>query len=208
MSAPAKTKAVRRRGEQGVQRQAADQHVSDLGGRLKSVRTAKGFTLAQLSKKTDVSIGTLSQIERGLVSPVVRTIYIVSEALGISPAWLVDPDNTKTEEVSKHVVRAGQGTLILKNAGVVKTLVTPEAAKALRAFIVQVEPGHGSGDGSYSHAGQEVGYVLSGSIQITVQDHQYDLSEGDCFAFESSLAHSFKNTGREPSSVFWVNMAP
>jgi mannose-6-phosphate isomerase-like protein (cupin superfamily) len=167
---------------------------------------AKGFTLAQLAERTEISIGTLSQIERGLVSPVVRTIYIVSTALGVSPAWLVDPENTKQDPDARHVVRAGKGTLILKNAGVVKTLVTPAAATALRAFVVEVKPGFGSGDAPYSHAGQEVGYVLSGSLDITVEDRTYTLTEGDCFAFESSLAHSFKNRGSGLSSVFWVNM--
>jgi transcriptional regulator with XRE-family HTH domain len=207
MSESVKAKSTGRNGDNRAQRQDAEQQASDLGLRLKKARLAKGFTLARLAERTDISIGTLSQIERGVVSPVVRTLYTVSTALGVSPAWLVDPDNTKDADPdARYVMRAGRGKLMLKAGGVLKTLVTPEAATELKAFLVELEPGSGSGDALYSHEGQEVGYVLLGSLDLMVEDRAYTLSEGDCFAFQSSLAHSFKNNGAVASTILWVNM--
>src|ERR1700693_1888441 len=66
-----------------------------LGRRLKELRRSRGRTLAQLADRTDLSIGSLSQVERGLVSPTIRTVYAVSTALGVSPAWIIDPDSAK-----------------------------------------------------------------------------------------------------------------
>ena len=43
-------------------------------------------------------------------------------------------------------------------------------------------------------------------LDLTVEDRVYTLSEGDCFAFQSSLAHSFKNSGAVASAILWVNM--
>lgn len=183
-----------------------DIETQKLGQRIRDLRSKAGMTLAQLSKTTGVSIGTLSQLERGLVSPTVRTLYTVANALGVMPAWLIDPMQmaAKTAE-NLYVVRAGQRSRLLDIHGVRKDIASPEASERLRGFFMVIQPGCSSGSEPYSHRGEEIGFILSGALDLQIDGESYSLGEGDCFAFSSEKPHHFANPGTRPASVFWVN---
>ena len=55
------------------------------------------------------------------------------------------------------------------------------------------------------HAGEEVGYVLAGEIELIVDGKRFTLSAGDTFVFKSDLPHHYRNIGNERASIFWVN---
>jgi len=183
-----------------------DDETHKLGQRIRSLRAMAGMTLTDLSKATGVSIGTLSQLERGLVSPTVRTLYIVANALGVMPAWLIDPSQNQQKGVEGlYIVRAGQRAHLFDIDGVRKDVASPAASKRLRGFFMVIQPGCNSGAQPYSHKGEEIGFILSGSLELQVDGETFSLVEGDCFAFPSSKPHHFANAGPRPASVFWVN---
>ena len=74
----------------------------------------------------------------------------------------------------------------------------------LQAHIHIIAP-NGSPDGRYSHEGEEVGFVLSGRLNLVVSGRVYCLGEGDSFSFRSNLAHSYENPGVTETRVLWVN---
>lgn len=61
-----------------------------LGDRLRGLRDARGWTREQLAERTGLSHRTLVYIEQGKVSPTVRTLLLVAEALDVRPGTLVD----------------------------------------------------------------------------------------------------------------------
>ncbi|MBX6323392.1 MAG: helix-turn-helix domain-containing protein, partial [Rhodospirillaceae bacterium] len=147
-----------------------------LGVRLKELRRARGMTLAQLAAKTGLSVGSLSQVERGRVSPTIRTIYSVATALGVSPAWIIDPESTgRYAPDEDYIVRAGRRREVINSNGVVKHLATPEMQKRYRGFIVTIRPGGSSGDEPYTHSGEEIGIVLDGSLVLEIGQRAYRL---------------------------------
>ncbi len=178
-----------------------------IGRRIRDLRISAGMTLTDLSKAAKVSIGTLSQLERGLVSPTVRTLYTVGNALGVAPAWLIDPSQATGPNNSEGtvIVRANRRQKFLDRGGIRKDIASPAASERLKGFFVVVEPGCDSGVEPYKHTGEEIGLVLSGTLELSIDDESYTLNEGDCFAFESSRPHRFSNIGPRPASVFWVN---
>lgn len=183
-----------------------DTDASDLGIRLKELRLRRGITLAQLAKQTALSIGSLSQVERGLVSPTIRTIYSVSTALGVSPAWIIDPNGASDHNPDgNYITRASQRRRILDSNGVVKYLATPELQQRYKGFVVKLQPNGTSGEEQYTHAGNEIGFVLSGSLVLEIENKSYRLNQGDTFAFPSSLSHRFYNDSPAETNVFWIN---
>jgi transcriptional regulator with XRE-family HTH domain len=177
-----------------------------VGGRLKELRRSRGLTLAQLARQTHLSIGSLSQVERGLVSPTIRTIYSVSTALDVSPAWIIDPDSAKAQDPDgSYIVRSTRRKPFFSKNGVTKQLATPEAETRYMGFIVTVEPDGSSGDEQYTHPGEEIGLVVSGSLVLEIGDKTYRINKGDCFAFPSSLLHRFYNDTPMDAVVFWIN---
>jgi quercetin dioxygenase-like cupin family protein len=81
------------------------------------------------------------------------------------------------------------------------------SSSMLQAFVVRLEPGQGSG-GNLQHEGEEVGYVKSGQLLLTVAGVPYHLNEGDSFFFASSSIHSFANPGTSTAEIIWVNTPP
>ncbi|WP_342358674.1 cupin domain-containing protein [Terrarubrum flagellatum] len=183
-----------------------DDETRKLGRRIRELRSKAGLTLTDLSKATGVSIGTLSQLERGLVSPTVRTVYTVANALGVMPAWLIDPSQIPTKNAeNRYIVRAGQRSRLFDLDGVRKDVASPAASERLRGFFMVIQPGCNSGAQPYSHKGEEIGFLLSGVLELQIDGETFTLNEGDCFAFASSKPHHFANPGRGPAAVFWVN---
>ena len=66
----------------GLLRMTEDALKENLGATIRERRKALGFTLAEMSKRTDVSLGYLSQIELGKNSASIETLYRISLALG------------------------------------------------------------------------------------------------------------------------------
>jgi len=179
-----------------------------LGARLKELRLSRGMTLVQLAERTGLSVGSLSQVERGLVSPTIRTVYSVATVLGVSPGWIIDPDGAGDHaQEDGYVVRATRRRKILDSNGVVKHLATPEAQHRYKAFVVTTLPGGSSGGDQYTHAGEELGIVIEGSLVLEIEERTYRLNKGDSFAFPSSLSHRFYNDSASDAVVFWVNSA-
>ncbi|EUB99858.1 transcriptional regulator, XRE family [Rhizobium sp. CF080] len=175
-----------------------------LGARIRDLRLGRNLTLADLAASTGISIGTLSQMERDLVSPTVRTLFTLSNALDVSPAWLIDPDHDR-ERDEPYIVRADQRQPFIHTEGMRKDLIAPPATGRLKAFYLIIEPGGGSGSVPYVHTGEEIGLVISGVLELRIEDGVFVLREGDCFSFPSDKPHSFSNIGTAQCTVFWVN---
>lgn len=175
-----------------------------VGGRIRELRQQQKMTLADLAAASGISIGTLSQIERELVSPTVRTLFTLGEALGVSAAWLLDPESDE-KKVDPYVVTADRRQPFLRSEGLKKDLISPASSDRLRGFYMLLEPGYGSGGAPYAHNGEEIGLVLSGVMELEIEGENWILREGDCFAFPSDLPHRFANIGATQCAVFWIN---
>src|SRR5262245_19246236 len=163
-----------------------------VGRRVRALRLERGLSLAELAGKVGISIGALSQIERGMTSLRVRVIWPLAAALDIEPSALITGDNDTVSDL--YCVRANARRSIPVNSeGITKALLSPPAA-ALTGMLVTVEPDGGTTD-AYAHPGHEFGFVLSGEVELMVDYSRYALRTGDSFAFKSTLPHAFRNTG-------------
>ena len=59
-------------------------HNLTIGSKLKALRTSKKYTLKQLSEESGLSIGFLSQIERGMSSIAIDSLSKIADILGVS----------------------------------------------------------------------------------------------------------------------------
>src|SRR5882762_1570005 len=74
-----------------------------LGRKLRLRRTIKRFSLQYVAERADISVGLLSQIERGITSPSLRSLRQICAALDMPVGWLFDVPTSKQEDA---VVRA------------------------------------------------------------------------------------------------------
>ncbi|MCF7673307.1 cupin domain-containing protein [Bacillus subtilis] len=179
----------------------------EIGFRIRSRRQALGLTLGDMSAASGLSTGALSQIERGMVSPTVRTLYTIADVLSMSPAQLIDPEGFATAaRTNPYVLRMAEQPEIINAGGVIKKRASPEIIESFKSFLVRIVPAGSSGDECYTHSGEELGYVISGSFTLQIEDTFYLLSAGDGFAFPSTIKHRFFNNSPDTDAVvLWVN---
>ena len=180
-----------------------------IGKRLRELRTAKGLSLVDLAKAADVSVGNLSEIERGLAVPSIRTFCLLSTALGIGPGWLLEQSGPVQQNGDPYVVRAtARQSIVFNKPGVVKRLASPPGPGNLQMLLVEIDPGSGSGEQGYSHAGEECGIVSEGILDLWIDGEKRTLGAGDSFRFPSTKTHRFHNPGNVLTRVMWVTSPP
>lgn len=180
-----------------------------LGMQVRDLRKTNRLSLQQLAEKAGLSVGLISQIERGLTSPSIRSLRQISEALGVTPARFFHQEGTPPPDEIGRIVRRGKGRqLRLTGNGVAKWLLTPDLSGELEMLLVEIQPGGKSGDEFYTHRGEECGYIVSGAMRIWIDESCHVLQQGDSFRFRSNIPHRFENAAETATSVLWVITPP
>ncbi|HVY13619.1 MAG TPA: XRE family transcriptional regulator [Rhodopila sp.] len=186
---------------------AGDGVMSEIGQRLRAMRLRRDWTLLELSTRTGISVGMLSQIERGVSSPSIRTLQRLAESFGVPIGWFFT-DAPRSPDGPSWVLRAPyRRTLTLAEKGIVKELLCPGDGK-LELLLITIQPGGSTGVGTYAHAGEDAGTVLSGVLKLQVGDETALLNPGDSFRFAATLEHRFENPGDVPCVALWAVTPP
>lgn len=177
-----------------------------IGALIREKRRELGMSLKELSAATGLSIGLLSQVERGLSSPSVRALNLISAALDVPTFWFFS--ESSLPQRPDIVLRKSQRRLITYAEGITKQILTHMGMPGLELMLVEMSAHASSGEDFYSHPGEEAGYVLSGSLRLFVEDDVFLLREGDTFKFASTTPHRFENPDAKGAQVLWVLTAP
>ena len=179
-----------------------------VGRRIRDLRRARAMSLETVAARAELSIGFISQIERGLSSPSLRVLATLADVLGVGIAGLFgatpNDDGASNDVVTREVQRA---ELKLWRTGISKQLLSPAGTESrLNLFLVHLEPGGNTGDEFYTHDGEEAGLVLEGEMILTVDAETWTLKQGDSFRFASRRPHRFSNPADDAKAVvLWVN---
>ena len=179
-----------------------------VGQRIRELRRGRKLSLETVADRTKLSIGFLSQIERGLSSPSLRVLAVLADVLGIGIAGLFGPREKADAAPDAIVTREkARAKLNLWRTGISKQLLSPAGSDGpLNLFLVHLEPGGSTGDELYTHDGEEAGLVLEGEMKLTVDAESWTLKRGDSFRFASRRPHRFSNPSNASKAVvLWVN---
>ncbi len=175
---------------------------TDVGGKLRRLRERNGLTLVEAAGRADVSAGFLSSIELSRANASIATLHRLTAVYDTTVLQLFE-----AVPQSVSLVRAGERKAIETDSGVRMELLSP-GSKMLECHLFRISPGDGS-NGAYSHEGEEFIYVLSGNLEIWLDEMEcHLLQEGDCLTFQSHLGHRWLNPSTEDAVLIWVNTPP
>lgn len=175
--------------------------VAALGASIRSARLLKGLKLRDIAEQAACSESLLSKIENGHVTPALATLMRIAQTLQVPVAALFSPID------HRHIVtRAGQRQVMQLHGprSCVERLVQPDGGHLLEANLHVLAPGGGS-RGTLSHEGEEVGYVVSGRLELKVGQEVFTLEAGDSFNFRSEIEHAYRNPGDTPARIVWMS---
>ena len=175
-----------------------------LGKSIRTHREAAALSLDDVASATGLTKGYLSKVERGLSSPSMPVLLSICDALHVSLGYLISEDSHV--DVIRHDSRIA---VELGGHKLRETLLTPSREKRIQVLHSVIDPGGGSGEGTYSlPTDVEFALVMSGTVTIEIASRSHILGEGDSVTFSSDEPHSFTNPhATQPAEVLWV-LAP
>jgi len=193
---------------------ATDQRI---GARLKALRKARRMSLAELAIKANVSASMLSQTERGLANPSIKTIQRVRQALDVSLTALLedtpephphDPPRSKVADfdgdMQNYVRRSGDRPFLQSDAtGMRKELLSPHGTHELEFMIIELMPDSSSHDVLIG-PGEKAGIVIEGEMILEIDGASTKLYIGDSFQFDSTLPHRIFNNAARALKLLWI----
>lgn len=179
---------------------------ADIGARVKELRTQKKMTLKQLSEACGLSVGFLSQFERGLSSIAIDSLEGIAQILAVplSDLLQVSPTRNTTDPVVHGVMLQSKEIspqiyqCILHGTGHNFSMLP-------RLFTLLPFQDPGEAPELYTHEGEEFVYVLEGIITFFLDSGQYLLYPGDSIHIHSNRPHNWMNTSSRIARILTVN---
>lgn len=169
-----------------------------VGAQVRRRRRERNLTLAQVSTRTGLNVGYLSQVENDKASPSLETLAALAEALDVPIAWFlldqsVAPRVVRASERPKRRMPRSQGAMTQVDGGI---------ARDLAIFEGVMPPG--SRTGFHAHPGDEHHVILSGQVRITQGDSVIEAGPGDYVLLDGTLPHDAVSIGPEPARLLIV----
>ncbi|RYE10969.1 MAG: cupin domain-containing protein [Hyphomicrobiales bacterium] len=172
-----------------------------LGVRLRARRKAIGKTMQQVADEASLTIGFISQIERGISTPSLASLYNVAKALDASVDMFVSQAPKRSHPVATH--KGKRPTFKVDGTSRYYEFLERGFADAkLNACLSHVPPGHASE--MMSHEGEDFVYLVAGTMLYEVDGIPYELTAGDTLHFDSRKPHRGTNTGSDTAIELWV----
>lgn len=201
------SRPVRSSSTEGTDRPAGA--MMHIGSRLYHARLLREARMKDVAEAAGCSESLISKIESNKAVPSLNVLHRICEALNMTLGDLLgsaaEGARVVTKASERHIVtmdtlRTGKGLRM-------ERLVPYAKGHLLQGNIHVMAPG-GSTDGDISHSGEEVGYVISGKIELIVDGKRYQAQAGDSFYYRSELPHGYRNIGDEEARVLFVNTPP
>tara|TARA_B100001167_G_scaffold190311_1_gene156790 strand:+ start:858 stop:1541 length:684 start_codon:yes stop_codon:yes gene_type:complete len=170
-----------------------------LGERLRLRRKELKLSMKEVAVSSGLSIGFISQVERGLTSPSLTSLTAIANFLRSDVTnFLSQPKSkssiTRNEERDVYTIN--------KNGLQYERLSDSFPGHTLNSVIIHEMPGHKTE--SISHEGEEFFFILEGAITIYIDGVVNILEAGDSLHFDSSRSHSAWNHTNKVTSVLHV----
>jgi transcriptional regulator with XRE-family HTH domain len=181
---------------------------AEIGGRIKALRTEKGITLEQLAQHTGFTKGYLSKVEKSKKAPPVSTLGNIARAFNVTISSLLGEE---TQRSSLCLVRKTERPHVARDGTAFgysyEAMAYKYPNKIMEPFILTL-PIRPKKKTFYQHEGEELLFVLEGTMKFTHGGQEYIAAEGDCVYFDSSLPHFGESIGQDEVKCFMVICNP
>ena len=177
-----------------------------LGADLRALRKARGLTLADLAAELGRSVGWLSQVERDLSVPSVTDLRQIADMLDVSLSMLFSHSAAPVKEAGYVVRKGARRSIGTGAAGLVEELLSPDLTDDFEMVYSTFEP-HSQRAVRLTRPTQEVGYLISGRLDLEIGSRQFTIHPGDSFRIRGE-PFRWSNPYETPAVAIWVIAPP
>ena len=184
--------------------------------KLKLLRVQAGMTLEALAQAAELTRSYVSKLERGVSTPSISAGLKIAKALGVTVEELfTDSPDDDPVVISRAGVEEKRGARRAAargdEASVAEAALRPPRVVSgaqpnhrMVAFVIEPSGAPVRNHPMSHHKGEELLYVLKGSIDLRLARRTETLHAGDSAHFNSSIPHKITSVGKVPASVLLV----
>ena len=174
---------------------------------IKTLRLRAGLTLNELARDAKVAASTISKIESGQLSPGYDIILRLAGGLGVDVAELFRPAVAAAATGRRGVTRQGHGQVHDAVAYTYEALAGDISHKEFLPLVATIKArSRDEWSDLPAHEGEELVYVLSGSVVIYTDHYEpLKLEQGDSVYFDSRSGHAIVSTSPEDAKIVWIS---
>jgi quercetin dioxygenase-like cupin family protein len=116
-------------------------------------------------------------------------MYFLQQSSAKGHAWLSRPPMRRTLSYAN---------------GVTDDVVSPALSSKFIMLETRLEAGAAFEEHRLLDSEEQAGYVLQGTITLTVDGEEMQLQKGDAFQMNSATNYRCANAGKQPARVLWI----
>jgi len=163
---------------------------TEVGKRIQQYRTNKQLTLQDLAGKTGLTKGYLSKIEKAKKAPPVSTLINLAKALDISLSEILGEAEDNKDPIC--LVKKADRPFIARDGTVFgyayQALAHKFHNKHMEPYVLTL-PLKPKQNTIFQHRGEEILFVLDGTMRFFHGEKEFIVEEGDCVYFDGSIPH-------------------
>ena len=163
-----------------------------IGRQVRELRKRQRMTGSDLAGRTGLSVGMLSKIENGVISPSLNTLSALADALRVPLVQLfsgyeeqrgcMHVKSGEGVEIERAGTRAGHQYHLLGHIGANNTGVVMEPYMIVLDSESDTFP-------TFQHEGMEMLYMIEGEMHYRHGEELYRMEPGDSLLFDSDAPH-------------------
>ncbi|UCE82124.1 MAG: helix-turn-helix domain-containing protein [Deltaproteobacteria bacterium] len=180
----------------------------EIGLRLKELRSKRGLSQTELAKLVGVTPSTISQVESNLIYPSLPALMKMAEVLAVEISSFFQEQT----EPKKRLIFTSAEAVDVKfpdlptEAAYAKLLSPLDFESKAEPYLIEVTPNSTLPSHFFIHKGEEIGYLLSGRLQVKLDKAVYSLRAGDVIYLTSEMPTQWKNPGPGVAKLLWIKV--
>lgn len=163
-----------------------------IGRQVRELRKRQRMTGSELAQQTGLSVGMLSKIENGVISPSLNTLQALANALRVplvqlfsgfeEPRGAMHVKAGQGVEIERAGTRAGHQYQLLGHIG------SNNSGVVVEPYLITLDS-ESDRFPAFQHEGIELIYMIDGVIDYRHGDQLYLLEPGDSLLFDADAPH-------------------
>jgi transcriptional regulator with XRE-family HTH domain len=173
---------------------------------VRTLRTARGWSMDELAGRSGVSKGMVVQIEGARTNPSVGTLCRLADAFGVAIGRLLEP---ATERLV-HLSAADHAPVLWHGdqGGFGRLLASLSDRNCVELWEWRLAPGEHHPSADHAPGTRELLHVLAGTVMVTVDGVDYEVPSGQTIDFQADRWHAYRNDATEPARLMMVVVMP
>ncbi|MGG6892771.1 MULTISPECIES: helix-turn-helix domain-containing protein [Rhizobium] len=163
-----------------------------IGHEVRAYRKKLGITVTDLAAATGISLGMLSKIENGNISPSLTTLQSLSRALGVPLTAFFrryeEPHNAVFVKAGQGVELERRGTRAGHQYNVLGHIDNNSSGVIVEPYLITLTADSDVFP-TFQHEGMEFLYMLEGEVMYRHGDQLFPMQPGDSLFFDADAPH-------------------